>query len=122
MATHNATGEKVAIKILEKEKIIDTIDIKRVNNEISILKSVCHPHIIQLYEIVETHGNLYMVIEYANKGELFNYIVKKKHLEEIEARKFFQEILAGVEYLHESNIVHSDLKPENFFLDNSRSI
>ena len=63
-----------------------------------------------------------MVIEYANKGELFNYIVMKKHLEEIEARKFFQEILAGVEYLHEHNIVHRDLKPENLLLDNSTSI
>jgi len=122
LATHNLSGEKVAVKILEKDKIKDMSDIKRVNREISILKSINHPHIVKLYEIIETQKEIYMVIEYAERGELFDYIVKSKRLSEPEARIFFDQILLGVDYLHKLNIVHRDLKPENLLLDRNNSI
>eukprot|EP01022_Parablepharisma_sp_SALTPOND_P019645 TRINITY_DN3393_c0_g1_i1.p1 TRINITY_DN3393_c0_g1~~TRINITY_DN3393_c0_g1_i1.p1 ORF type:complete len:769 (-),score=56.38 TRINITY_DN3393_c0_g1_i1:3964-6270(-) len=122
LGVHNATGEKVAVKILEKEKIVDIADVHRVDREISILKMVRHPHIIQLYEIIETKKQLYMITEYAEGGELFDYIVKRKRLRESEARDFFEQIISGVDYLHKLNIVHRDLKPENLLLDHTNSI
>jgi len=117
------TDEKVAIKILDKTKIIeDSDDIKRLEREICILKKIRHKNIIQLYEIMESRKNLYLVMEYAEGKELFDYIVSKKRLPEMEACKLYQEIIDGIEYLHIQNIVHRDLKPENLLLDHKKSI
>jgi 5'-AMP-activated protein kinase catalytic alpha subunit len=80
MGTHTITGEKVAIKILEKDKIIDQADVERVTREIHILKIVRHPNVIQLYEIIETNRQLFLIMEYASGGELFDFIVKRKRL------------------------------------------
>lgn len=76
LAKHKITNENVAIKILEKSKINDVADTERVLREIHILKLMRHPNIIQLYDIVETPKKLLLVMEYSEKGELFNYIVK----------------------------------------------
>lgn len=86
--THRLTREKVAIKILEKSRITDVTDVERVAREIHILKLIRHPHIVQLYEIIETPMQLYLIMEYASGGELFDYIVKKVRVPEIEACKF----------------------------------
>lgn len=75
VGTHILTGEKVAIKVLEKAKIVDVADVERVAREIHILKIIRHPHIVQLYEIVETSKELYLIMEYARGGELFEMIV-----------------------------------------------
>ena len=120
LAKHIYTGEKVAIKILNKEKIYSNI--KKIKKEITILQRLKHKNIIQLYEIMETNKNLYIVMEYCEGKELFNYISKKKHLTELEACRYFQQIIDGVEYLHLSNITHRDLKPENLLLDNKKRI
>ena len=120
--THRLTRENVAIKILEKNRICDVTDVERVSREIHILKLIRHPNIVQLYEIIETPGQLYLIMEYASGGELFDYIVKKTRIPEQEACKFFQQIIAGVEYIHSLNIVHRDLKPENLLLDSNNNI
>ncbi len=73
---------QVAIKILEKDKIHDQKDVERITREIKILKKVRHPNVIQLYEIIETEKELYMIMEYANNGELFDYIVRHTRLSE----------------------------------------
>lgn len=122
LATHILTGEKVAIKILEKDRIIDVADVERVAREIYILKFIRHPNIIQLYEIIETPKQLFLVMEYVNGGELFDYIVSKTRVEEREASKFFHQIIAGIEYIHKLKIVHRDLKPENLLLDSNNNI
>jgi len=122
MGIHNPTKMRVAIKILEKQRIADASDIERVSREIHILKLVRHPHIIQLYEIVETHKQLYLVMEYASGGELFDHIVNKKQLQEDEACRFLRQIIAGVEMMHSRGIAHRDLKPENLLLDDRRNI
>ena len=81
-----------------------------------------HPNIIQLYEIIETPKQLYLIMEYASGGELFDFIVKNQRVKEPLAVKFFHQIIAGVEYLHKLNIVHRDLKPENLLLDHNQNI
>ena len=77
LGIHIPTGEKVAIKILQKDKINDQSDIERVSREIQILKLIRHPNIIQLYEIIEDNTHLYLITECAKGGELFDYIVSK---------------------------------------------
>jgi serine/threonine protein kinase len=122
LGTHIITGEKVAIKILEKDRITDVADVERVAREIHILKLIRHPNIIQLYEIIETSKQLYLIMEYASGGELFEYIVSNNRVKEKEACKFFQQIIGGIEYIHKLNIVHRDLKPENLLLDHNKNI
>ena len=125
LAKHIHTGEKVAIKILNKEEIYKSeneSDIKKIKKEINILQRLKHKNIIQLYEIMETNKNLYIVMEYCEGKELFEYIVNRKHLTEREACRYFQQIINGVEYLHLSNVTHRDLKPENLLLDNKKRI
>ena len=134
LGTHIHTGEKVAIKILNKEKLfeealednlangIEGCDIQKIRKEINILKRLRHKNVIQLYEIMESKTNLYIVMEYCEGKELFDYIVRHKYLSEKEACRFFQQIIDGVEYLHLSNITHRDLKPENLLLDNKKRI
>lgn len=89
LGIHVLTGEKVAIKVLEKDKIKDKSDIERITREITILKMIRHPNLIQLYEIIETDKQLYLIMEMATGGELFNYIVKRKRLREKVACKFY---------------------------------
>ena len=123
LGTHIPTGEKVAIKILNKEHLFDeSNDIQKIKKEINILKRIKHKNIIQLYEIMESKSNLYIVMEYCENKELFDYIISKKYLKEKEACRFFQQIIDGVEYLHLSNITHRDLKPENLLLDKNYRI
>jgi len=134
LGTHIHTGEKVAIKILNKEKLfeealednlangIEGCDIQKIRKEINILKRLRHKNVIQLYEIMESKTNLYIVMEYCEGKELFDYIVRHKYLSEKEACRFFQQIIDGVEYLHLSNITHRDLKPENLLLDHKKRI
>ncbi|CAD8081073.1 unnamed protein product [Paramecium sonneborni] len=122
LAIHSITQEKVAIKILEKSKIIDVADVERVSREIHILKLIRHKHVIQLYEIIETKKYIFLVMEFCDGGELFDYIVKHQKLSEIEACKFIQELISGIEYIHKLNIVHRDLKPENLLLDYQKSL
>jgi 5'-AMP-activated protein kinase catalytic alpha subunit len=84
------------------------------------MQVVMHPHIVRLYEIIETHSDIYVVMEYVESGDLFDYIVLNGRLPEDEARHFFQQIIAGVEYCHRNRVVHRDLKPENLLLDAKR--
>lgn len=119
---HIHTGEKVAVKILEKDKIQDVADVERVAREIHILKIVRHPNVVQLYEIIETQKQLYLIMEFANGGELFDFIVEQQRVDEKTACIFFQQIIAGVEYISKLGIVHRDLKPENLLLDHNKSI
>merc|ERR1719262_1004174 len=122
LGNHILTGEKIAVKILEKDRIVEVADVERVAREIHILKLIRHQHIIQLYEIIETPRQLYLIMEYANGGELFDYIVAHGRVEEKQACRFFQQILAGVEQIHRTNVVHRDLKPENLLLDEHQNI
>eukprot|EP00271_Cylindrocystis_brebissonii_P002744 TRINITY_DN13544_c0_g1_i1.p1 TRINITY_DN13544_c0_g1~~TRINITY_DN13544_c0_g1_i1.p1 ORF type:complete len:540 (+),score=102.80 TRINITY_DN13544_c0_g1_i1:1027-2646(+) len=117
VAEHVLTGHKVAIKILNRKKIKAMDMEEKVRREIKILRLFMHPHIIRLYEVIETPSDIFVVCEYVKSGELFDYIVEKGRLLEDEARRFFQQIISGVEYCHRNMVVHRDLKPENLLLD-----
>ncbi|XP_058107346.1 serine/threonine protein kinase OSK1-like isoform X4 [Magnolia sinica] len=121
LAQHVLTGHKVAVKILNRQ-VLNDAEREKVMREIKILRLFAHPHIIRLYEVIETRSNIYVVMEYMNCGELFYHITEKGRLEEAEARCFFQQIICGVEFCHLNMVVHRDLKPENLLLDSKRNV
>ncbi|XP_056175085.1 SNF1-related protein kinase catalytic subunit alpha KIN10-like [Syzygium oleosum] len=122
VAKHRLTGIKVAIKILNRHKMREKRMEEKVGREIKIGKLLEHPYIIRLYEIIETMTDVYVVMEYAERGELFDYIVENRRIREDEARKFFQQIISGLEYCHKYRVVHRDLKPENLLLDSNGNV
>ncbi|KAM3269135.1 SNF1-related protein kinase catalytic subunit alpha KIN10 [Capsicum chacoense] len=122
VAEHLLTGHKVAIKILNRRKMRTPDMEEKLRREIKICRLFVHPHVIRLYEVIETPTDIFVVMEYVKSGELFDYIVEKGRLHEDEARKFFQQIIAGVEYCHRNMVVHRDLKPENLLLDARRNV
>ncbi|KAH0574496.1 Kinase, CAMK CAMKL [Spironucleus salmonicida] len=117
LATHVISGERVAMKILEKERIQCDDDFKRVVCEIQVLKLLSHPNIVKLLEVIDTSRHIYIITEYLPQGELFNYVVSNKKLDEEEARKIFQQLISALDYCHQRNVVHRDLKLENILLD-----
>jgi len=122
VAYHSQTGHKVAVKILNRQKIKNLDVVGKIKREIQNLKLFRHPHIIKLYQVISTPTDIFMVMEYVAGGELFDYIVKHGKLKEDDARRFFQQIISGVDYCHRHNVVHRDLKPENLLLDHSLSV
>ncbi|XP_077980934.1 5'-AMP-activated protein kinase catalytic subunit alpha-2-like [Glandiceps talaboti] len=119
---HQITGHKVAVKILNRQKIKSLDVVGKIRREIQNLKLFRHPHIIKLYQVISTPTDIFMVMEYVSGGELFDYIVKHGKLKEHEARRFFQQIISGVDYCHRHMIVHRDLKPENLLLDQNMHV
>ena len=116
LAKHILTNELVAIKILEKSKILEEENIKRIEKEIYYLKKLNHINIITIYEIIENKNNYYIVMEYASNGNLFNYIIKNEHLSEKESSYFYYQLLKCIEFIHSNNITHRDIKAENILL------
>ncbi|NP_001169676.1 uncharacterized protein [Zea mays] len=99
IAEHILTGHKVAIKIINRLKIRSLKMEKKVKREIKLLRLLMHPYIIRLYEVVHTPADIYVVMEYVKKGELFDYIVEKGRLHEQEACRLFQQIISSKLYV-----------------------
>uniref|UniRef100_A0A452VNY2 non-specific serine/threonine protein kinase n=1 Tax=Ursus maritimus TaxID=29073 RepID=A0A452VNY2_URSMA len=121
LARHRVTKTQVAIKIIDKTRL-DSSNLEKIYREVQIMKLLNHPHIIKLYQVMETKDMLYIVTEFAKNGEMFDYLTSNGHLSENEARKKFWQILSAVEYCHSHHIVHRDLKTENLLLDGSMDI
>ncbi|EPQ01834.1 Serine/threonine-protein kinase SIK2 [Myotis brandtii] len=112
---------QVAIKIIDKSQL-DAVNLEKIYREVQIMKMLDHPHIIKLYQVMETKNMLYLVTEYAKNGEIFDYLANHGRLNESEARRKFWQILSAVDYCHGRKIVHRDLKAENLLLDNNMNI
>ncbi|XP_067422054.1 serine/threonine-protein kinase SIK3 isoform X2 [Emydura macquarii macquarii] len=121
LATHLVTRAKVAIKIIDKTQL-DEENLKKIFREVQIMKMLCHPHIIRLYQVMETERMIYLVTEYASGGEIFDHLVAHGRMAEKEARRKFKQIVAAVHFCHCCNIVHRDLKAENLLLDANLNI
>ena len=117
----NSTQEKYAIKILDKEKLKSQTKSK-LFNEIEIISRLKHPNIIYVDKILEDDKNYYIIMEYCEKGELFDYIVEQERLDPIESSIFFYQLINAVEYIHKQGFVHRDLKPENLLLTKDKII
>jgi len=113
LAEHRQTKQKFAVKAIQKKKLKDYTTFI---NEINILKVLDHPNIIKLHEIWEWNEVCFLVLEYCEGGELFNYILKQKHLSEAEAAMIMKQLFSALLYVHSMNISHRDIKPENFML------
>ncbi|MQL72303.1 hypothetical protein Taro_004627 [Colocasia esculenta] len=118
-ARNMETGENVAIKILDKEKLLRHRMIGQIKREISTMKLIKHPNVIQMYEVMASKTKIYLVIEFVTGGELFDRIVRNGRLKEDEARKYFQQLINAVDYCHSRGVFHRDLKPENLLLDSN---
>ncbi|KAK8939611.1 CBL-interacting serine/threonine-protein kinase 12 [Platanthera guangdongensis] len=116
LARNARTGESVAIKVIDKEKILKGGLIAHVKREIEILRRVRHPNIVQLFEVMATKAKIYFVMEYVRGGELFNKVAKGR-LREDTARKYFQQLISALSFCHARGVYHRDLKPENLLLD-----
>ncbi|XP_045245294.2 serine/threonine-protein kinase SIK1 isoform X4 [Macaca fascicularis] len=121
LARHRVTKTQVAIKIIDKTRL-DSSNLEKIYREVQLMKLLNHPHIIKLYQVMETKDMLYIVTEFAKNGEMFDYLTSNGHLSENEARKKFWQILSAVEYCHDHHIVHRDLKTENLLLDGNMDI
>ncbi|MQL75453.1 hypothetical protein Taro_007828 [Colocasia esculenta] len=115
-ARSTRTSESVAIKVLDKEKIMKGGLIGHIKREIAILRRVRHPNIVQLFEVMATKTKIYFVMEYVRGGELFGRVAKGRLREET-ARKYFQQLMSAVAFCHARGVYHRDLKPENLLLD-----
>ncbi|XP_072238285.1 NUAK family SNF1-like kinase 2 [Leuresthes tenuis] len=115
-------GRLVAVKSIRKEKIKDEQDLVHIRREIEIMSSLCHPHIITIYEVFENKDKIVIVMEYASQGDLYDYICDKRNISEREARHFFRQIVSAVHYCHQNGIVHRDLKLENILLDGNGNV
>ncbi|KAM9433177.1 MAP/microtubule affinity-regulating kinase 3-like isoform 1-T1 [Salvelinus alpinus] len=121
LARHILTGREVAIKIIDKTQL-NPNSLQKLFREVRIMKLLNHPNIVKLFEVIETERTLYLVMEYASGGEVFDYLVAHGRMKEKEARAKFRQIVSAVQYCHQKHIVHRDLKAENLLLDADMNI
>ncbi|CXI92292.1 serine/threonine protein kinase KIN, putative [Plasmodium berghei] len=122
LGMHTYTYEIVAIKILNKKKLLRIISYDKILREIKIHKKIDHNHICRFYEVHENKNNIYMILEYLGNGDLLTYICKNSNINENIAKRILYQLISAIEYLHKINIVHRDLKPENILLDHNNNI
>lgn len=121
LAKHIPTMKEVAIKIIDKTAL-NPSSLKKLFREVTIMKMLDHPNIVKLYEVIDSSRTLYLVMEYASGGEVFDYLVAHGRMREKEARAKFRQIVSAVQYCHQKQIIHRDLKAENLLLDSEMNI
>ncbi|XP_061380978.1 serine/threonine-protein kinase MARK2-like isoform X11 [Danaus plexippus] len=121
LAKHVPTGKEVAIKIIDKTQL-NPSSLQKLFREVRIMKMLDHPNIVKLFQVIETEKTLYLVMEYASGGEVFDYLVLHGRMKEKEARAKFRQIVSAVQYCHQKRIIHRDLKAENLLLDGEMNI
>ncbi|XP_029995533.1 NUAK family SNF1-like kinase 1 [Sphaeramia orbicularis] len=121
-AVERASLRTVAIKSIRKERITDDLDRIHIQREIEITSSLRHSNIIRFHEVFESRDKIVIVMEYASRGELYDYIQERQRLPETEARSIFRQITSAVHYCHKNGVVHRDLKLENILLDQDLNV
>ncbi|XP_057778562.1 CBL-interacting serine/threonine-protein kinase 9 [Salvia miltiorrhiza] len=116
-ATHTQTGDRVAIKIIQRQQVLHHKMVEQIKREISTMKMIKHPNVVNLVEVMASKTKIYIVLEYVDGGELFDKIAKYGKLKENAARRYFQQLINAVDYCHSRGVYHRDLKPENLLLD-----
>nr|GMD64315.1 CBL-interacting protein kinase 2-like [Ipomoea batatas]GMD67060.1 CBL-interacting protein kinase 2-like [Ipomoea batatas] len=120
-ARNLVTGESVAIKVIDKDKVLRVGLMDQIKREISVMRLVRHPNILHLYEVMATKTKIYFVLELAKGGELFNKVAKGKLKPDV-AWKYFQQLINAVDFCHSRGVYHRDLKPENLLLDEDENL
>lgn len=115
------TGMSVAIKVIDKEKVYKVGMVDQIKREISVMRLVRHPNVVELYEVMASKTKIFIVMEYARGGELFHKIAKGKLKTDV-ARRYFQQLVSAVDYCHSRGVYHRDLKPENLLLDENENL
>lgn len=115
------TSHSVAIKVIEKEKVFKVGLIDQIKREISVMRLLRHPNVVQLFEVMASKSKIYFVLEFVKGEELFNKISKGRLKEDV-ARKYFQQLISAVEFCHSRGVYHRDLKPENLLLDENENL
>ncbi|MCH91654.1 CBL-interacting serine/threonine-protein kinase 10-like [Trifolium medium] len=120
-ARSRVTNQSVAIKAIDKDKVMRSGHADRIKREIYVMKLARHPNIIQLFEVMATKSKIYFVIEFAKGGELFNKVAKGKLKEEV-AHRYFKQLINAVDFCHSRGVYHRDIKPENILLDENGNL
>ncbi|XVF05838.1 hypothetical protein REPUB_Repub05bG0207700 [Reevesia pubescens] len=115
------TNQSVAIKVIDKEKVLRVGMINQIKREISVMRIVRHPNIVHLYEVMATKTKIFFVLEYCKGGELFNKVSKGRLNEDV-ARKYFIQLIIAVDFCHSRGVYHRDIKPENILLDDNENL
>lgn len=122
-ATNIETGKSVAVKVISKKKLINNGEFAaNIEREISILRRLHHPNIIDLFEVLASKSKIYFVVEFAEAGELYEEVAKKEKLTEDHARRYFRQLISAVKHCHSRGVFHRDLKLDNLLLDENDNL
>eukprot|EP00826_Nyctotherus_ovalis_P040670 TRINITY_DN4029_c0_g1_i2.p1 TRINITY_DN4029_c0_g1~~TRINITY_DN4029_c0_g1_i2.p1 ORF type:complete len:234 (+),score=47.83 TRINITY_DN4029_c0_g1_i2:170-871(+) len=116
LVQHRITGDKYALKAIQRQKLESLQQMKDLRQEIDVQRRISHRNVVRVYDAMEDRENIYILMEYVDGGNLFRYIRKRKKLTEIEAYKLFRQVAAAVNFLHTNSLLHRDIKPENILL------
>ena len=123
LVTNKFNNKKYALKVINKNKLMQIYsDCRLVQNEVEIHSKLNHPNIIRLYNMKETENEIQILLEYAEKGSLFDLIQKTNGLDELKAFEYFIQIVNAVYFIHQNNIIHRDIKPENILIDENNAL
>ncbi|KAG6890852.1 hypothetical protein C0992_012238 [Termitomyces sp. T32_za158] len=122
LGLHCQWGEEVAVKLIRRGSVDNSVRMSKVEREIEVLRTLKHPNIVRLYDVIETDKYIGIILEYASGGELFDHILAHRYLRERDAARLFSQLISGVWYIHQKKIVHRDLKLENLLLDRHRNV
>jgi 5'-AMP-activated protein kinase, catalytic alpha subunit len=111
------SNQGVAIKIMDKDRVLKAGLSEQVKREITTMRLVEHKNIVRLHEVMATRNKIYIIMEYAKGGEVLDKVKRSSRLTEADAHRYFQQLIGALDHCHSRGMYHRDLKPENLLLD-----